>query len=184
MKNLQVITREQATPKAQEILDGMQKRIGMVPNLYGVAAASYPGVKALFDLSGTLAAGEFTPQEGEAIALVIAEGNGCEYCLAAHTAAAIMHGFSEAHTFELRNATIDDPKLGALTALAKAIVSTRGWPDQDLIDAFFAVGYSRAALVELVGMVALHTFTNYLNHISGTPIDFSAAKSLESTGVS
>ena len=43
---------------------------------------------------------------------------------------------------------------------------------------FFAQGYSKAALVELIGFVALNTFNNYVEHLDGTPIDWPLAQRL------
>jgi Fic family protein len=83
-----------------------------------------------------------------------------------------MVGFSADETVQLRTGEIEDPKLNVLTRLAKAITETRGFPEQGLIEEFFAAGYNKAALVELVGHVAKNTFTNYINHIAETTIDF------------
>jgi alkylhydroperoxidase family enzyme len=89
-----------------------------------------------------------------------------------------MLGFSEAETLEIRQGTIDDPKLQALTALAREITETRGFPAQHIVDGFLAAGYTKGALVDVIGLVALNTFTNYLNHIADTEVDFPVAPQL------
>lgn len=75
--------------------------------------------------------------------------------------------------------SFEDEKLSALTKLAASITDSRGRPDQALVDSFYAVGYDKAALVELIGLVTLNTYNNYLNHIAGTEVDFPAAPALE-----
>ena len=42
-----------------------------------------------------------------------------------------------------------------------------------------AAGYSDAQIVEIVMHVALNTWTNYLNEVAGTEIDFPAVAALE-----
>ena len=183
MKNLEVLTRKEVGTETQEIFDAIKKQNGMVPNLYATVANSPVALKAILEYGGTLKTGEFTPKEVEAIALTVSQENGCNYCLAAHTAVGKMVGYSENETIALRSASINDPKLSALIALAKDITITKGHPSKELIANFFSVGYSKAALVELIGLVALNTFNNYMNHIAEIPIDFPAAKELKTRAV-
>lgn len=183
MNNLKVLTSEQAPPEARELFEVMKKKYGKVPNLYGVAANSPIALKAVLDYGDTLATGEFTAKEQESIALVVAQVNGCQYCLAAHTAVGNMLGFSEEETLSIRSGSSDDPRLSALVALAGETVFSRGWPAQKLVDNFFAAGFSKAALVELVGLVSLNVFKNYLNHVADAPLDFPEARQLKQEAV-
>lgn len=183
MQNLDVLRTEQASPEAQGLFELMLKKYGKVPNLYAVTANSATTLRAVLDYGDALEAGELTPKEVEAIALAVSEDNGCTYCLAAHTAIGKMLGFSEEETLSIRSGRSDDSKLNALIGLAKEITATRGWPAQGLVDGFFAVGYSKAALIELIGFVSLNVFKNYQNHIAHTPIDFPDACPLESGAV-
>jgi len=179
VNKLEILTKESASEEADGLFDAMQQQMGMVPNIYGVAAHSPNTLGAMLGYSKQIKQGELTAKEGEAVALAIAEENSCGYCQAAHTAMGKMAGFSEEETLALRAGTHSDPKLRALTQLAKAIVATRGHPDKSVVDAFYAAGYGKGALVALLGHVALHTFNNYLDHISGVELDFPAAKKLD-----
>ncbi len=179
MKNLQILNREQVSPETQKIFDELKRKVGMVPNLYATAANSHYGLSALLGLGDTLKKGHLTEREIEAVALAVAQTNHCQYCLSAHTAIGKMLGFSEEETLDLRRGTTADQKLKALTGLAREITETRGFPSASAVEAFFSSGYSKGALVDVIGLVALNTFTNYLNHIAGTEVDFPAAKQLE-----
>lgn len=179
MSKLTALPREEVSSDNQLVFDDLKNAIGMVPNLYATYAHSPVALKAVLGLGSALGEGGFTKREIEAVALAISQTNDCEYCLAAHTALGKMNGFSEEETVELRTLSIEDEKLNALTKLASSITDSRGRPDQASIDAFFAVGYDKAALVELIGLVALNTYNNYLNHIAGTEVDFPAAPVLE-----
>lgn len=183
MNKLKVLKSEQASPKARELFEVMTKKYGKVPNLYAVVANSPPALKAVLDFGDTLSAGEFSAKEAEAVALVVAQVNDCQYCLAAHTAAGKMMGFSEDETLSIRSGSSSDSKLAALVALAKEITVTRGWTTEKLVDDFFAAGFSKAALVELIGLVSLNVFKNYLNHIANAPIDFPKSRQLSETAI-
>jgi len=179
MKHLEILSQEQVGPEVQEIFQGLKKKIGMVPNLYGVQANSPVAFKAFLELGSAMEGGFFSPKEVQAIYLVVSQTNECNYCLAAHTALGKMVGFSEEETLDLRTGSIEDQKLRALTTLAKEITLHKGHPNEKHLENFFEVGFGKQALVELIGLVAFKTFSNYLNHIADTPIDFPQAKDLK-----
>jgi len=124
-------------------------------------AHSPNALQGIIDFGNALNKGELNKKEVQAIDLVISEENECQYCLAAHTAVAKMLGFTEEDTIKLRKATIDDPKLRALTQLAKEILNRKGIPSEEYINNFFSAGYSKAALVELIGHISNMIFNNY-----------------------
>ena len=178
MKNLDALTRAQVSENNQQIFDTLKQKVGMVPNLYATAANSNVALGAILGLGENLGQGAFSGKEVEAIALAVSQVNDCEYCLAAHTAIGKMNGFSVDETVALRTGEIADEKLRALTQLAIGLAENRGRADQDLVDNFFNAGYSKAALVDLIGFVALNTFNNFLNNTAGTKVDFPAAPEL------
>ncbi len=178
MKTLEALNRDQVSDNNQQIFDTLKQKVGMVPNLYATAANSNVALGAILGFSETLGGGTFKGKEIEAIALAVGQVNDCEYCLAAHTAIGKMNGFTEAQTLDLRTGEIADEKLRALTQLAIALTENKGRADQRFIDAFFAAGYNQAALVELIGFVAVNTFNNFLNNTAGTTVDFPAAPEL------
>lgn len=181
MSNFKVLSREQADSVAQPIFDQLKKGIGMVPNLYATIAYSGETLREFLAFQNTVESNSFSKKEAEAINLVVSEVNQCNYCLAAHTALAKMNGFTEEETFELRTASIQDDKLSALTRLAQSLVINRGRPEAGLVDNFLAQGYTEKTLVELIGVVAAKTFSNYIHNTTQVPVDFPAAKPLPVT---
>lgn len=172
---LPVVHYEDASPEAQRIFDRLKASMGRVPNLYAAQAHSARGLGAKLALDTELSKGVFSGLPKEVIALAVAQINGCNYCLAAHTAVAKMRGASEAETLNFRRGTSSDPKLAALAALTQEITESRGHPSRQAVERFFAVGYDHAALVELIGLVALNVWNNYTNHLAQTPVDFPPA---------
>lgn len=58
-----------------------------------------------------------------------------------------------------------------LVNLTRSIVETRGWPEETLLEAFYAQGYTTANYLELLVGVTMKTLSNYVNHQANTPID-------------
>ncbi|WP_310394052.1 carboxymuconolactone decarboxylase family protein [Hymenobacter sp.] len=173
---LEVLTREQAPAAAQPTFDGLHGKLGFVPNLYATFAHSAPALNGSIGFGSALAQGELTGREIETIYLAASEANNCDYCVAAHTTVGKLQGLTEEETHAVRTASSADPSLNALAALTIGIVQSKGRPAPQLLDQFFVAGYSRAALVELIGFVALNTFNNYVQHIADVPIDWPAVQ--------
>ena len=75
-----------AAPAAsQPLLEAVNKQLGSVPNLFRLAANSPAALEGYLGMMGALAKGALPAATRERIALAVAEVNGCNYCLAAHT---------------------------------------------------------------------------------------------------
>lgn len=70
------------------------------------------------------------------------------------------------------NGTSANPRLAAILALAARIVAEKGHlADADLAAAR-AAGLNEGDIIEVTANVAANIFTNYINHIAQTEIDF------------
>ena len=179
MKVLQPLSFAEANDNTQAIFNKVNSKIGMVPNLYATMGVSDKLLGGFLAFTETLKSGEFSNKEYEAIALSTSQANGCDYCLAAHTALGQMNGFSENETLDLRNNTIEDKKLNALVTLVSQVVNHNGHPTEAAIQNFFEEGYTTTAYAELIGIVALTTITNYTYHNGGFEIDFPKAQNID-----
>ena len=178
MNTITVPSREQVSEESQLLFDVLKKRVGKVPNLYATMGYSPFALRAFLDFEETLNKGAFNPKEREAIALIVSEVNGCQYCLAAHTMLALKRGLSQPETMEIRKGKVSDPRLSAIILLSKAIVETKGNPDDDFLDNFYSVGFDKAALMELVGLITVRIYTNYVFALGGIPLDFPMAETI------
>ena len=93
-----------ATGKTRQLFDGVQAKLGIVPNLFRVLGNSPAALDAYLGFSGALAGGVLTGRVREQIALAVAETNLCGYCLSAHTFIGGKLGLSEKDMTEARNA--------------------------------------------------------------------------------
>jgi alkylhydroperoxidase family enzyme len=71
-----------------------------------------------------------------------------------------------------RSGASNDPKADAAVRFAATVVRKRGRVNDDDIRAVKLAGYDDAAVVEIVQNVALNIWTNYLNEVAQTDIDF------------
>ena len=76
---------ESAPTASQPMLEAVKKQIGVVPNLFRLVANSPAALEGYLGMSGALAKGALPAPTRERIALAVAEINGCNYCLSAHT---------------------------------------------------------------------------------------------------
>jgi len=163
-----------AAPEAsQPLLEGVNKMLGSVPNLFRLTANSPAALEGYLGLNGALAKGALDPQTRERIALAVAQLNGCDYCLSAHTyLGKNIAKLDDAEIAANRNGTSTDQKADAAVRFAVALVKNRGQVSEADVSAAKLAGYGEAELVEIVAHVALNTLTNYLNEAFDTPIDF------------
>lgn len=162
-----------APAASQPLLEAVNKQLGVVPNLFRMVGNSPAALEGYLSLMGALGKGELPAQTRERIALVVAQVNGCDYCLSAHTyLGKNVAKLDETEIIANRNGGSNDPKAAAAVLFAKQVADARGRvPDTDL-DAVKAAGYSDAAVIEIVLNVALNIWTNYINTVAGTQIDF------------
>ncbi len=176
MHRLAPLDLTQATGKTRQILDGVNARLGVVPNLFRVLAQSPAALEGYSSLSAALGAGRFDARLREQIALAVAETNLCGYCLSAHTAIGHKAGLTDEQIAAARQASAGDARTDAVLKLARAVVVRRGeLGDAELAQAR-AAGLDDGAIVETVAHVALNIFTNYVNHVARTVVDFPEVK--------
>lgn len=177
MKNFAVPTREEVSPANQEIFDKLKGSLGFVPNLYATIAHSENALGTYLQLQN--AKTSFTKKEKEVINLVVSQVNGCTYCQSAHTLVGKMNGLDDEQILEIRSGTAAfDKKLDALARTAKEVTETKGNPGPNVLENFFAVGYTKGSLVDLVLAIADKVVMNYLHNITQVEIDFPVAPAL------
>ena len=161
-----------ATGAAAEQLAATKKLFGSTPNMFATAAQSPATLAAMNGFFASLGKSPLGGKVGEQVAVAIAQANACQYCLSAHTAIGGMHGVSAANLASARHGHSDDPKAQAAISLALEIVRTKGRVSDATLATARAAGLTDGEIVEVVGHVALNIFTNYLNNLADTDVDF------------
>lgn len=165
-----------APAASQPMLEAVQKQLGTVPNLFRLVANSPAALQGYLALSGALAKGTLPAATGERIALAVAEVNGCDYCLSAHTfLAKSLAKLDDGEITANRSGTSNDLKADAAVRFAAAVARERGHIGETELRAVRLAGYDDAQVVEIVLHVALNTWTNMINEVAKTEIDFPVA---------
>ena len=86
MNRVPLIDRNATTSDRKSLLDSVHTAFGTTPNMFRAVANSPAALKSMWSTFGALGGGVIAPKLGEQIAVAVADRNGCEYCLAAHTA--------------------------------------------------------------------------------------------------
>jgi uncharacterized peroxidase-related enzyme len=169
---IQPIDPQNATGKTLRLLGQVRAKIGIVPNLFRVLAHAPVALEGYVNFSEALAGGTLDDRVREQIALTVAESNLCYYCRSAHTFLGERTGLTSDEIANAIRASATNPHTNAVLKLARAIVVQRGEVrDSDLQQARVA-GLTDGEVVETVANVALNIFTNYINHVARTVVDF------------
>ncbi|MBI3580112.1 MAG: carboxymuconolactone decarboxylase family protein [Ignavibacteriales bacterium] len=169
---LKTVDPAKATGKAKEFLDEVNSAFGMTPNLMKTMANSPAVLRAYLDFNTTLSTGSLDAKLRERIALSVSESNQCEYCLSAHSAIGKMVGLGEKDILGARQGKASDPKIQAGLVFAQQLVERQGRVSNDEISRVRQTGYTDGEIAEIVANVALTIFTNYINHVAQTDVDF------------
>jgi uncharacterized peroxidase-related enzyme len=179
MNRIQQIDPASATGKTKQLLDAVQSKLGIVPNLTRVLANAPAALEGYLNFSGALAGGVLSAKVREQIALAVAQGNHCDYCLSAHTFIGGKVGLAANDIASARQAVGAADKDDAILKLALSIVVQRGEVSDAALKNARSAGLTDAEIVETTANVALNIFTNYINHVAQTVVDFPEVKSAE-----
>jgi uncharacterized peroxidase-related enzyme len=162
-----------APEASQPLLEAANKQLGVVPNLFRLVANSPAALEGYLGLNGALGKGQLPAPTRERIALAVAEINGCSYCLSAHTyLGKNLAKLDDAEIAANRNGASNDPKADAAVRFAAKVTHERGHISEEDLLAVKMAGYDDAQVIEIVLHVALNTWTNYINEVAKTDVDF------------
>ena len=166
-------TIEAAPVASRSLLETVKKQLGLVPNLFRMVANSPAALEGYVGLLGALGKGALPAATHERVALAVAEFNGCDYCLSAHTylgrnVAKLDDGEMTAN----RSGASNDVKADAAVRFASKVLRQRGHVGDDDVREVRDEGYTDAQIIEIVQHVALNIWTNYVNNVAKTEVDF------------
>ncbi|MGB0911100.1 MAG: carboxymuconolactone decarboxylase family protein [Nitrospirales bacterium] len=179
MSRIPAINPDQATGPAQELLRGVENTLGFVPNTIRTMANSPAVLEGYLEFSKSLSKGRLPSKLREQIALTVAEVNGCRYCLAAHSAIGKTIGLSEEAIEDSRQSISPDSQTAAVLQFARALVIERGMVSNADLAHIHGAGFSDGDIAEIIATVSLSLFTNYLNHVAQTKLDFPEVTELQ-----
>lgn len=164
-----------APEAALPLFDAIRKAAGKVPNAYALVGSLSPlALKVALEGDAALSRGTLSKADIEAIRVAVSAQNGCDYCVAAHTMIGKMAGLKADELRQLREggAGAEDAKRQALVDFARHVTATTGTVAAERVQAVLAAGWTPAQVVEALLTISLIGFTNLVNRVNDTPIDF------------
>lgn len=172
MPRLAIPARDDVPEASKPILDAVQKQLGVVPNMFRLIAQSPAALQGFAANNGALGK-SLDVKTRERIALAVAQVNGCDYCLSAHNYLALNLAKISPEEIALnRKGQSGDAKADAAVRFAAKVARDRGQITGADIDAVRDAGFSDAQIVEILAVTAENIFTNLLNIVAETEIDF------------
>ncbi len=172
MSRLPIPARDDVPAASKPVLDAVEKQLGTVPNMFRLIATSPAALQGFTGNNGALGKA-LDVKTRERIALAVAQVNGCDYCLSAHSYLGLNLAKLSPEEIGLnRTGTSGDAKANAAVQFAAKVVQARGHVDAADVQAVRDAGFGEGQVVEIIAVVAENVFTNLLNIVADTDIDF------------
>lgn len=176
MARVNLVDPASANAAVKPAFDQIKGAFGVVPNMFRAVANSPAALDSMWGSFRALGTGRIGAKLGEQIAVAIADRNGCNYCLAAHTLLGQKAGASAAEMAEAQAGRSADPRTAAALSFALKIIENRAGVTVSDVQALRAAGFDDGEIVEILAYVALNLFTNYVNVALNVAVDFPAIK--------
>ncbi|MDF1752764.1 MAG: carboxymuconolactone decarboxylase family protein [Verrucomicrobiales bacterium] len=176
IKNIEI---ENAPQPVAELYQAVENKLGLVPNMVKALGNSPAALQGYLGLSGAVANGKLATRTREKIALLVAERNGCDYCLSAHSAIAGSLKVPQEEIESAREGRAQDTKEQAILSLAGDLLDYRGEVPENRFAGLREAGVTDEEATEVVTNVALNLLTNYFNRFARTDIDFPVVRANE-----
>jgi len=163
---------ESAPESSKPLLESSVAAFGMIPNLHAVMAESPELLEAYQKLHTLFSASTFNAEEKTVVWQTINVANECHYCVPAHTGIAHSMKVDPAITAALRDRQdMPTEALQVLHETTLGLFRNRGRLTETELERFYAAGYNKRQLLEIVLGIGQKTLSNYTNHLADTPVD-------------
>lgn len=174
MERIKLLSKEQASEGAQKVLNELAGG-GKIINIFKAMANSTTVLKTYTGIANALSEKTLDSAIAEKIALLIAKINGCDYCNAAHSYLA-KDVLSVDEMSQARQGKSSDAKSQAALDFAAAVMKKAGKVSDEELAKVKNAGFSDGEILEIIAVISLNFFTNAINNVSQTPVDFPKPK--------
>ena len=161
-----------APAKSRPVLDALHQAFGVIPNLAAGMANSPELIQGFIGLFQNVHSGTFDEAGIQVLLLTNAVTNRSAWAVAFHTMLALKEGVAEADVAAIRAGALPAAtRHAALSRLARTLIEQRGRVDDAELDRFCSAGFAPAQALEVVGVVAASTITNYAAGMIRPPLE-------------
>ena len=172
MLTYNVHTIESAPEKSKPLLELFTGAMGFVPNLAGAIANSSVLANSLLGVFQNVHSGNLSEAEVQVLLLTNAVTNSSSWAVAFHTALGLKQGLDAADVQAIRERQLPkQQRYAALSRLAKTLIEKRGHLSDDDLTTFLEAGFDKEDVLEVIGVVAASTITNYSGTVTHPPLE-------------
>ncbi len=177
MQTLKTVDPNTAPQQARELLSRAEQRLQRSSNMMRVMANSPAILAAYLRFNQAFEEVKMTARLRALITTAVAELNGCDYTLSVSMVLGRHVGLTEQELNAARQLQASDPKLAVALRFAAHLVEEHGRVPAAEVEELHGCGFSDEEIVEIVALVTLNLFRNYLNLVAQTEIDFPIVRS-------
>ncbi len=165
-------TTESAPPQSRRFLAATQQQLGYLPAAMARWAASPQLLEGFGKMTALFDAASLDPLARETVIMTVATRNGCEICVAMHTARlTALEAPAEVIAALRDGGLVPDPRLEAIRVFTRQVLATAGAVGDDAMEAFLASGFTSANALEVVLGIGAYTMSTLANRMTGAPVD-------------
>ncbi|CAN5152352.1 carboxymuconolactone decarboxylase family protein [soil metagenome] len=179
MQRIHSVEPKTAQGRTKELLDTVQQAFGVIPNTAKVMANSPAVLDSFLAFSTAMGGAKIGTKLHNQVKLNTSETNSCDYCTSILSAVAPSAGLSADDILAGRTGNSEDRRTKAALAFANNMLESRGKVSNQQLAAVRGAGFGDAEIVEIVASVVLGCFTNFLNNMADTELDFPQAEPVE-----
>ncbi len=177
MQTLKALDPDTAPERTRELLAGAELRLRRSSNMLRVMANAPAMLAAYLRFNQAFEEAKMPARLRALITTAVAELNGCDYTLSVAMVLGRHVGLLEQELNAARQIQASDPQEAAALHFAAQLVQQRGRVPATEVEELRGRGFSDEEIVEIVALVALNLFRNYLNLVANTEIDFPVVRS-------
>jgi uncharacterized peroxidase-related enzyme len=183
MSTFNPVDSQTADAEAKAALNLVQTAFGGIPNLMKMLAIAPNVLRGIMAFNQEVTRGELETTLVEQVALLASGINQCEYCVAVHVHVGQQAGLSRDELMCNLQGQASNPKSQAVLDFTQAVVNNRGKVDGLMVKALRDHGLSDKAIIEIVGVIGLYTFLNYVKHLTQPELDFPVVEEFRAEAV-
>ena len=172
MNTFEIFSIDSAPAQSRPVLEALKQSFGFVPNIAGAMSGSPTLINGFIGLFQRVHAGTFNEAEIQTVLLTDAVTNRSTWATAFHTALALKHDVDPSDVTAIREGRLPkQPRLAALSGLAKNLIEKRGHAESRILETFYAAGFQTEHVLEAIAIVAASAITNYVGNLAQPPLE-------------
>jgi AhpD family alkylhydroperoxidase len=165
-------TVESAPSAARRAMAATADHLGYLPSAVARMATSPHLLDGFLKLRGSFDATTLDPLARETVIMTISARNGCDICIAMHTARLRAMEADDTLIAALRTeGALPDPRLNAIRLFTLRVLDTAGDVGDTTLREFLANGYTAQHALEVVLGIGAYTMSTMANRLTGAPVD-------------